>query len=178
MLEDLDSVRAYPVKTKNDVYEGATLTKKYCLYPPRPKDIVDLMEADRWSYGEILSDVIKNPKIRNDAGRRETVGFIMFMDGEKKEVGNVLMVRFFAMQPWYDTDTIVKWVKYRITKLLDAKLDLVSVYWPVDEYNLALQECLKENGFIAVNVINFIADSFSRNGQKEMISKILFALDE
>lgn len=181
MTQELENISTKLVTSRADIYEAAKLCKKYCIYPVKNTDIQKYLSDDRWTYTELLTDIVKNPKIKGDHGSRENVGFVMFWGLKKpgSKLGELILgIRYFALEPWYDTAVAVKWVKYVANTLIKEKKEFVEVQWPVDEYDTPLQEALKNEGFKAVKSFQVSADMLFRNGMKEeMLTRILFALD-
>lgn len=179
----IDNVRTHELSTIADVRKASVLTEKYCMYQIKGSDINQQLKSERWTRGYLLSDLILNVKDKDDKGSRQPVAFVLFVDGvvqkkPSKVYCHPLGVRWFAMEPWYNYETAVKWIKYLYMELIRERKDITHLYWPVDEYDTPLQVALKEEGFKYKRTYqSSVEASFNIKGSDETIAKMLFTLE-
>jgi hypothetical protein len=184
-MSDLGNLVRHDIDSFELIQEAAKLTKNYCACPVGPKTIKAIMDADRWSSGELLSDIVKNPKVKEDEGTREFVAFCMLIDADKQKYTSkknnlytpkILGVRLFAMQPSYEIEVAVNWVKYKLDFILRNSKDYVGISWPVDEYDTPLQGELKRIGFKAIKMAEVPAEYIFNNGDERKLTRIIFTI--
>lgn len=174
MLDDLENIKHKQIQTTKDIFELSRLSKVYCYHQVPGKNIKAIMDQANWSYGELLSDLVYNTTTKN--WNRQMVAGVLFIafPFNHHPIEKHLAVRIFACEPWYELDNTVKWIKYRVTKLLEDRTDFVGFSWMVDEHNEPLIKCLSENEFHAKGLKK--VPSSNNKGNKEYISKIQFIL--
>jgi hypothetical protein len=180
MIDSLHNVQVRGIETKADTQTAANLTKNYCAYPVRALDLQKYINSDRWTYTEFLTDIVRNPKDKQDLGTRQVVAFALLIELNQVRKGRppekIIGVRYFAMEPWYEATTVAKWIKFLTSSVMKERKDLVGVSWPVDEYDTPLQNALKEEGFRAVKSFEVSASSLFNTGKDDQITRIIFAL--
>lgn len=179
----IDNVRTHELTTITDIRKASVLTEHYCMYQVKGSDINQQIKGERWTKAYLLSDLVLDVKDKNDKGTRQPVAFVLFVDAAKQKKPSKVYchpmgIRWFAMEPWYDYETVVKWVKYLYLEILRQRKDITHLYWPVDEYDTPLQLALKEAGFKYTRTYQSSTEAtFNIKGSDEVVARMLFTLD-
>lgn len=160
-LKNLTNLQTELIVNDKDVNEAYRLGRLYCYLPITRKGIKDTLLADYWSMGELLTDMVLNPK--TGTWLRQYVAFVLFAEARNAQNEKRMLVTCFAHTPWYDTEVAARWADYRVSKALEEHKELSRTIWLVDENNVDLQIALRELGYKADGHIDLeIKDDYKK----------------
>jgi hypothetical protein len=168
-LDKLRDLRTEPIVTYKDVYQAYALSKNYCYVPMSRMIIKRTLTRDGWTCGELLSDIVTDPK--NKTEKRENVGLLIMTEVEDEDVGTTLVVACFACSPWYNLEVVVHWADYRISKARKNNLEILETVWYADEFNDELLVHLKELEFKATG---YLDTNLKIDKDVEVYRKVIF----
>jgi len=152
--ERLQNLETNSVITYKDIASAYNISKNYCYISMTRRDIKGAILADNWSSGELLSDIVLDPKKKT--AKRKDVAFLLLVEPlkntlqEEKEI----LVSCFSVEPWYSIEVATNWADYRIQRALSNNLEFTGVTWFADEFNDELHGYLKELGYKATGYID------------------------
>jgi hypothetical protein len=168
-LDKLRNLRTDCIDTYKDIYAAYNLSQQYCYVPMTRKMLKRVLTRDGWSSGELLSDVITDPK--TGFKKREFVSFLLLCESSNDEGEKRMAVACYAAEPWYNQEVVVHWADYRIGKAMEENKEFVEVIWFADEYNDELHGYLSTLGYKAKG---YLDTNLRVNSETETYRKVIF----